>query len=701
VSTHEHGRVYIAALIFWAMPLAVARAQTRLGTVDVDAARESDAEPADAPAAFVTRVDAAHPTARTASVADLLEGEAGVRVRSRGGLGAFTSVSIRGAEDAEVAVLVDGVPLPRAASGAIDLGQLSADGLLRVDVYRGVPPVELGGEVIGGAINLITRRGGAGGGGAAVGAGGLWRRVSLRATAGVGSYGARAVTAGASFDLGRRLRASVSAAYRGAVGDFVYYDIGGTKLEHGDDHASIRRNNDFDQAALDVTLDGERGRARWRAGVHGFLKLQGVPGVASLGLETRAARLHTTRLILDGEWRRAGRRVDVTAATHFVYERNLFSNPLGEQVGPFGPNVSEGETIAGGGRVRADVPWGVHQLWSGIAEARAEARVPHNLLIADGARPSRRVFVGAALVDDVRLGRDRVALTPALRVDVAWSQLAPGSGVSAGAPDRFVTDVFPSPRLGVRAQLGRYVTLRANAGRFVRFPTLVELFGDGGFLLQRGDLKPESAWGGDAGGAARVSRTTSGVAWTAWLEAAFFGRRVSDAIAFRGDGHAASAVNIGDAQFLGCEVRAGAQIADRYRVRLDYTFLDTANYGAEVGAYGKELPGRARHQVALRAEWLRGPFRVFYEFDFYDAVFTDEQNYSVLPGHALHALGAELSHGPWRFTAEARNLADLRVLDVPAGGLAQQGNTYPYPLADFFNYPLPGRAIYATLAYQN
>ncbi|MGZ3427868.1 MAG: hypothetical protein ACXVCV_14530, partial [Polyangia bacterium] len=71
-------------------------------------ARADEAEPA-APAyrstvrgpaaqTLVTSIDATQPSTRMVSVADLIEGTSGVFVRSRGGLGSFTSVSIRGSE---------------------------------------------------------------------------------------------------------------------------------------------------------------------------------------------------------------------------------------------------------------------------------------------------------------------------------------------------------------------------------------------------------------------------------------------------------------------------------------------------------------------------------------------------------------------------------------------------------------------------
>jgi hypothetical protein len=72
----------------------------------------------------------------------------------------------------------------------------------------------------------------------------------------------------------------------------------------------------------------------------------------------------------------------------------------------------------------------------------------------------------------------------------------------------------------------------------------------------------------------------------------------------------------------------------------------------------------------------------------------------VVPGHTLHSLGVSLAHGAFTLSVEVRNLADLRVVDLPLGGTINQGRTVPYPLADFFDYPLPGRALYATLAAQ-
>jgi iron complex outermembrane receptor protein len=679
----ETNSVIVAGLLVLACTRA--RAQVRLGTVEVDAPRSAPDAEAPRPDAeaipFVTVVDAREPSARVVSVAELLERQAGVQVRSRGGLGSFTSVSLRGSDASEVAVFLDGVPLSREASGIIDLSLVPVDGLDHVEIYRGVPPIELGAEAIGGAINLVTRKG--------------TRRPTVRASAGAGSFGARSATAGYSATQGG-LHVDASAAYHGANGDFQYYDNGGTLIDRSDDHVSVRRNNGFDQVGLDVTVGGGR-RLRWDLGAHGFWKHQGVPGLGSSGAETVNARFTSAHVLLDGGVARTGRWADLRVQTSLQYDRASFSNPTGEQVGTFGANVSDSESIAAGVSARADVPWGTHQLVTALSEVRAEYRRPYDLLRPDRSGSSASRGIGAvALSDEVRLWRDRLALTPAVRLDGhAASTITDGSG--APIPQQETSSVFVSPRLSVRLQVCSWLTLRGSAGRFVRFPTLLEQFGDGAFLLAQPSLRPETSWGGDVGASVAVRRPAGSLT----LELVLFGRQVSDYIAFLPTAYAVSAFNIGDTRVLGAELRAAAQVGRWLTLSADYTLLDAVNFTDEPGVRGKQLPGRPAHQVGGRVELTGGPFRAFYDVQFVDDVYRDAQNYNRIPGRTLHAIGASVEHRPFTFSVEVRNLADLRVLDLPLGGSANRGLTTPYPLVDFFDYPLPGRAIYATLALRH
>jgi outer membrane receptor protein involved in Fe transport len=702
--------------VFGWLLLAVrpSHAQVHLGTIPVEAERSREgrlgpAEPAQDDAPFVTVIDATEPGARVASVAELVEGQAGVRVRSRGGLGAFTSLSIRGADSGQVAVYLDGVPLNRALGSAVDLAQLPVEGLERVEIYRGVPPIELGADAIGGAIHLVSRRGA------------RRRGASWRAAVGGGSFAARSASLGYSrTEPGMTL--DLSAAYHGARGDFRYYDNQGTLLDRSDDFFSRRRNAGFDQVAIDATVQSTgrgvgQGSLRWNLGSHGFFKRQGVPGPGTAGAESRTAKLDTGRLVFEGgvalpRWRKGG---DARVDAHVLLERVAFDNLSDERVGSYSPSRTEGQTLAFGFEPRIDAPLGRHQLLSVYSELRVERYQANDLLNLPSKRPvSLRTRVATAVVDELRFLDDRLALSPALRFDGIDSQLADAVGVLGGqAKGGSRREVFLSPRLGVRWRVSEGLWFKGNVGRFVRLPSLIELFGDQAFILPSPSLQPEVAVGGDAGlglalGARRTQRGLG-----LMLEAAFFGRRVADTIVFLPRARALAACNLGFSRALGAELRAEAHWGRALRFTVEYTFLDPRNQNSEPGVAspgscsrepgvaGKQLPGRARHELSAKLHLSRGPVAGFYGVDFLDRVFRDPQNFNAIPARWLHAVGITL--GPfarWPLTlgVEVRNLFDLRVVDMPLGGSANAGRTTPYPLVDFFDYSLPGRAIYATLA---
>ncbi|MBA3539626.1 MAG: TonB-dependent receptor plug domain-containing protein, partial [Deltaproteobacteria bacterium] len=104
----------------------------------------------DAPFVTVLHPDD-HPA--TATVAEAIATSVGAQTRSLGGLGAYQSISIRGASPGHTAVLIDGVPLARIAAVTTDLGRFQAGAFGRVDLYRGAVPVELGGAGVGGAVD--------------------------------------------------------------------------------------------------------------------------------------------------------------------------------------------------------------------------------------------------------------------------------------------------------------------------------------------------------------------------------------------------------------------------------------------------------------------------------------------------------------------------------------------------------------------
>lgn len=117
--------------------------------------------PADRLGSAVTVIDrAAIEASGATSVEALLRRVAGVTVVNSGGLGARTDVSIRGADEDQTLVLIDGVRVndPASTGGRFDFAGLSVQGIERIEVLRGAQSALYGGEAIGGVINIVTRR---------------------------------------------------------------------------------------------------------------------------------------------------------------------------------------------------------------------------------------------------------------------------------------------------------------------------------------------------------------------------------------------------------------------------------------------------------------------------------------------------------------------------------------------------------------
>lgn len=89
----------------------------------------------------------------------LLRQESGVEIAQTGGLGAQTAIRIRGSEAGHVLVLIDGVRVNSATTGATAIDQILLDEIERIEIVRGNVSSVYGSEAIGGVVQIFTRRG--------------------------------------------------------------------------------------------------------------------------------------------------------------------------------------------------------------------------------------------------------------------------------------------------------------------------------------------------------------------------------------------------------------------------------------------------------------------------------------------------------------------------------------------------------------
>lgn len=80
----------------------------------------------------------------------------GVNIRTSGGVGSDNKISLNGFSGKHVKIFMDGVPLQGSGS-SMGLGKIPITMAERIEVYKGVVPVDFGVDALGGVVNIVTR----------------------------------------------------------------------------------------------------------------------------------------------------------------------------------------------------------------------------------------------------------------------------------------------------------------------------------------------------------------------------------------------------------------------------------------------------------------------------------------------------------------------------------------------------------------
>ncbi|WP_298653039.1 TonB-dependent receptor [uncultured Proteiniphilum sp.] len=94
----------------------------------------------------------------TANLSGMLNKVSGVRIRETGGVGSEMQVMMDGFSGKHVKVFIDGVPQDGVGQ-SFGLNNIPVNYAERIEIYKGVVPVEFGTDAIGGVINIVTRKG--------------------------------------------------------------------------------------------------------------------------------------------------------------------------------------------------------------------------------------------------------------------------------------------------------------------------------------------------------------------------------------------------------------------------------------------------------------------------------------------------------------------------------------------------------------
>ncbi len=620
--------------------------------------------------AFVAVIRAEEFEDKSVSLPEVLAGTAGVQIKTLGGLGSYSTVSVRGTSAQQVRVYLDGVPLNSALGGGVNLGNIPLSNVERIEVYKGTIPAKFGGSGLGGVVHIVTKR--------------------MKAR--IGGYGLNSGTFGTRqssvFFSGRHRDFNYLTAidYTKSDNDFPFLDDNGTRYNKADDQWRRRQNNGFQSANfVGKILWRFSGRAEFSVNNNFCWSSKGIPGRGSF--QSRFARLKVTQNLTEVSFLRRGfpKYGWTFALKGFnTYYANDYRD-LEAEVG-LGKQDSHNVTQTYGGKISLKSIVGQYQVWSLLLKWKQERFLPSDRLHHEHLFESKRWSYSLAAEDEIVLLREKLSCIFSLRKESYQSRFygdyTHGHWVKAPARKREYR--FLSHRLGVKYKTLTWLTIKGNIGKYYRVPSFYELFGDKGATIGNTGLEPERGLSRDIG--FRVTIGHIGKIQETALEIAYFDNRMDNLIQFIQHSQMTSRPeNIGKAHIQGLEITGGTNILGHLRIEGNFTYQQALNRSDLYGGiyYDKLLPNKAKRETSVRGTVFSGDHgEIFYDYSYTDKNFHDLYNKVPIERRVIHSIGFTVVC-PWRRqlkgTLQAKNLTDTQV-------------------ADLWGYPLPGRSYYVTVS---
>lgn len=475
----------------------------------------------------------------------VLERLPGVTLARNGGLGATTSLFVRGANSPQLLVLVDGIRVADVAApgGGYDFGNLTTGGIDRIELLRGSNSVVWGSEAIGGVLSLTSR--------------------DLNGLEASAEYGARDTFNG-------QLTGGISGERYGITLNGGYVSTDG-----------------FSQAAAGTEADGFR---QYRAGGRAHVEL--TPGLTAnvVGRYTRG------KLEIDGfdfnppygfiDTADYQRTREIGGRAGLAWSSDSLDLNAGYQVSDtrrryFGPSFFGDSADTQGQSRRAEL----RGAWRAVEALRLDFGADHEWSRIDtsAGRNKANLSSGHALLGWYA---DRFTLAGGVRYDDhsrfgdKWTFGANGS-VS-------LTDQW---------------RVRASYGEGFKVPTLYQLFSEYGNEA----LRPEKSRSYDAGIEYGDRNGALHLALTGFRrdsrDLIDYVSCFSSTSAICGDGRFGFYDNVARARAEGFELELGARVSERLRARAAYTYVEATNRTAGSTANGNDLARRPRHALTMSADW--------------------------------------------------------------------------------------------------
>ncbi len=650
---------------------------------------EKEVQPVADVSGFVTVINAEDIPSQVSSIPEILDQTVGLNVKQYGGLGGFSTVSIRGSSAQQVVIYLDGILLNRAVSGVVNVADIPIDNVEQIEVYRGSSPARFGTSAIGGVVNIVTKKA---------------KKRDFRLNYSFGSFKTHKTNLFASqrfnrFDYVFFFNRTESR------GDFRFKDDKATPYNKQDDEWTHRRNNAFHSEDL-LIKTGYDFPAGYRVDFQNdlFNKKQGVPGIGSF--QSRDAGLRTLRNLSHLRISKTGFLFSFLNAELLLsnsFQRQKFRDLKGE-IG-IGSQNNRDDTNCLTAQLLFSFLIGQHQNITILGEVSRETFRSKDRL-ADLSQPEYTKRVGYlygftenarerikrstdkqkrdsftfSIEDEIYLFGGRIIINPSIkynRYNNRFGGRVPFSMLPI-SPESSKTEEHLTRKVGAVINLTDSVSVRGNVGKYFRMPAFYELFGDRGAIIGNTSLKPEKGLNWDMG--IKLQHNFSRIIKSFVFEYSYFRSEMEDLILFIQNSQRTSiAMNISEAVIKGHEFFWKLEFPLHLRLSGNFTIQDSEDRSSVAYWRGNRLPGRPEYQVFNRLEFHKTKYRFFYEIDFMDKNYLDRANSEIIRRRTFQNIGFSLTPLKWvTFTFEVKNLTNRHTYDV-AG------------------YPLPGRSMFFTV----
>lgn len=596
----------------------------------------------------------------TTTLADTLSTQTGVQVRESGGLGSYSTVSIRGSTSKQVQVYLDGMLLNDPIYGGVDLSFYTLHDIAEIQVYPGNAPARYAQAGVGGIVAMESL--------------GQDTVDETRISLGTGSFGTQRY---GLFNSGSqdRFHYWVSLNRQQADNDFSYPNEP-QWFNPQDGEESTRRNADVTQNDGSMKLGYQFTPSRnLNALLQWSDKDKGIPSIqnwannrARLNTEQQRAQLHYQ----DSSWLNGNLH---SSHRLLVGDSEETYQDLNGRVGTGTYDLlTQVDQIA----FNNNATWhqGNHQLSAALDIAWYDMDQRDQLQQEPDTQRQRR-FIASSLSHEWHSEADR------LRTQVAVRQfnVSDESESIDGNNQRIATDRnerYRAWQLGSRWAATDFLWLYANLARQVRVPTLVEQYGQQGLFIGNPELQAEESLNSDISARLLVSR--------GHLEVTGFQRRLDPAITAIYDARGVGRYINVEAEIEGIELEARYDLMDTWTLTANATFQDSENLSEQIAdQQTKRLPGIYHRIGTLNSQWRLAPFTLDLTWHYADELYYDSPN--LLKADPRNTADAALG---WQHAWNHRSKTELR-LEVQ--------NLTDELYQDFNRFPSTGRGFFINLQH--